>query len=345
MREDTKKVDIFRILVMMASFVVIVAGIKAANSFVVPFLLSVFIAIVSLPIINRLEKIGFNRAFAFLLVIIFVIMILTVFIYIVGSSVNGFLDQIPEYKRKLSHTLFEVEKALQVYNIDFNYKDLVSIVDPSKILNYTGIFLKSFSSIISKSFLIFLGTAFILFETVSWEQKIHYLSSQKEEYLESFSKNIQRYLAIKSFFSFLTGLLIAMGLYFFGVEYAVLLGLIAFLLNFIPAIGSALAFFPAFIVVLVSGDFYMILYVALIYLGVNVMIGNIIEPKFLGKDLGLSVLVVFLSLLFWGFVLGPIGMFLAVPISMSLKIALSLHPDTKPIAYLLGNEATKYDKI
>jgi len=342
---EQKKINLYRVFVILASFVVIVAGIKSASSVVTPFLLSLFLAIVSLPLINRLERLGLNRFFSFIVVLVFVVIVLSLFVYILSSSLNNFTSNIPFYKEKLMDVLLGVEKIFNRFGLDFRMNDVLAFVDPTKVLNYTGVFLKSFSSIISKSFLIFLGTSFILFETVSWEKKIHLISRQKEEFLGKFSKSIQRYLAIKSFFSLLTGVLIAAGLYFLGIEYALLLGLIAFLLNFIPAIGSALAFLPAFIVTLVGNDIYTLIYVSLLYLGVNILIGNIVEPRYLGKGLGLSVLIVFLSLLFWGFVLGPVGMFLAIPISMTLKIALSLHPDTKVIAFLLGNDTKEINNV
>jgi AI-2 transport protein TqsA len=122
------------------------------------------------------------------------------------------------------------------------------------------------------------------------------------------------------------------------VDYAVLWALIAFLLNFVPTIGSILAAFPAVLLALVQIDVQAALLVAIGYLVVNTLIGSILEPKIMGYGLGLSTLVVFVSLVFWGWVLGPVGMFLSVPLTMSLKIALDANPQTRPIAIMLGPE-------
>lgn len=123
-----------------------------------------------------------------------------------------------------------------------------------------------------------------------------------------------------------------------GVDYAVLWALTAFLLNFVPTIGSILAAIPAMLLALVQIDLQSALLVAVGYLVVNTLVGSILEPKIMGHGLGLSTLVVFVSLVFWGWVLGPVGMFLSVPLTMSLKIALDANPQTRPIAIMLGPE-------
>jgi predicted PurR-regulated permease PerM len=121
------------------------------------------------------------------------------------------------------------------------------------------------------------------------------------------------------------------------IHYAVLWGVVAFLLNFIPNIGSILAAVPAVLMAMVQYNFGTALAVAGVYLAVNVTIGSILEPRIMGKGLGLSTLVVFLSLIFWGWLLGPVGMLLSVPLTIMVKIVLNAKEDTKWIATLLGN--------
>jgi predicted PurR-regulated permease PerM len=154
---------------------------------------------------------------------------------------------------------------------------------------------------------------------------------------EQFSKKLNKYFVIKTIISLITGVVITVGLSILGVDFAFLLGVIAFLLNYIPSIGSVIAAFPAVLVALVGLDFTSVMLVVALYFCVNIVMGNIIEPRYMGKGLGLSVVVIFFSLIFWGFVLGPVGMFLAVPISMTIKIALDSHPSTKSIAMLLSS--------
>ena len=138
--------------------------------------------------------------------------------------------------------------------------------------------------------------------------------------------------------SLLTGVVIALWLWFLNVDYAVLWGLMAFLFNFVPNIGSIIAAVPAVLLALIDPGPVAAFYAACGYLVVNVIIGNVIEPRVMGKGLGLSTLVVFLSLVFWGWVFGPVGMLLSVPLTMIVKIVLEEHPETNWIAVLLGTE-------
>ncbi|MBT8328529.1 MAG: AI-2E family transporter, partial [Desulfofustis sp.] len=146
-----------------------------------------------------------------------------------------------------------------------------------------------------------------------------------------------KYLAIKSVTSFFTGALIFVFLKFQGVDFPILWGMIAFLLNFIPNIGSLLAAVPPVLLALIQFGFGQALVTAGAFLAVNTVIGSIIEPRVMGQGVGLSTLVVFLSLIFWGWVLGPVGMLLSVPLTMGIKIALAEYDSTRWIAILLGS--------
>ncbi len=143
-------------------------------------------------------------------------------------------------------------------------------------------------------------------------------------------------MVIKTLVSLATGIAIAIWLGVLGVDYAMLWGLLAFLLNYVPNIGSIIAAIPAVLLALVQLGVGSALLAALGFLVVNAAIGNVIEPRFMGRGLGLSTLVVFLSLVFWGWVLGPVGMLLSVPLTMTVKIALESNEDTRWIAILLG---------
>jgi predicted PurR-regulated permease PerM len=124
---------------------------------------------------------------------------------------------------------------------------------------------------------------------------------------------------------------------YFDIEYPILWGVIAMLFNFVPVVGSIIAAIPAILLSLVSGDLNTTLVLIVLYVCINVGISNIIEPKFMGKELGLSPMVIFFSLILWGWVLGLVGMFLAVPITMTLKIAFDSDKSTKWLSILMSN--------
>jgi predicted PurR-regulated permease PerM len=182
--------------------------------------------------------------------------------------------------------------------------------------------------------------AFILFEAPHFGKKLERIFQGRPEALanfELFGHTIQKYFTIKTFTSMLTGVAITLALVAFQVQYAVLWGFLGFLLNFIPVIGSMLAAIPPILLALFYKEPMTVLWLGVFYVLINNLISNVLEPKIMGDGLGLSPAVIFFSLIFWGWVLGPVGMFLAVPLTMTVKIALDSHPDTRWLGILLSN--------
>ena len=143
-------------------------------------------------------------------------------------------------------------------------------------------------------------------------------------------------MAIKTLISLATGVIVTLMLLIIGVDYPLLWGLLAFVLNFVPNIGSIIAAVPAVLLAVIQLGVIYALITAMAYFILNLFMGNVIEPRFMGRELGLSTLVVFLSLLFWGWLLGPVGMLLSVPLTITARIALDSRDDTRWIAILLG---------
>jgi predicted PurR-regulated permease PerM len=188
--------------------------------------------------------------------------------------------------------------------------------------------------------LVVIGVAFILFEAPHFGRKLDRIFQGRPEALanfELFGHTIQKYFTIKTFTSMLTGVAITITLVFFEIQYAALWGFLGFLLNFIPVIGSMMAAIPPVLLALFYKDPVTVLWLTIFYVVINNLISNVLEPKIMGDGLGLSPAVIFFSLIFWGWVLGPVGMFLAVPLTMTLKIALDSHPDTRWLGVLLSN--------
>jgi predicted PurR-regulated permease PerM len=151
-------------------------------------------------------------------------------------------------------------------------------------------------------------------------------------------REIQHFLAIKTLISAATGLTVGVAMWGLGLDFALLWGLLAFLLNFIPNVGSIIAAFPAVVVALLQIGPGAAVLVMVVYVGVNALFGNFLEPMLLGRQLGIATLVVILSLVFWGWVWGPIGMFLSVPLTMALKIGLENSPEFKWVAMLMASD-------
>ena len=329
------------VLLAAAAFVVVVAGLKAAAALVNPFLLAVFIAVISTPSIFWLESRGLPRALALLLVILVVVGVLFGLSVVVGASINDFTNNLPRYTERLTGQLGGLVATLQGLGIELprNRAGVLDHVNPAWVLQLAGDLFNGFGVVLANAFLILLTVVFILLEASTFSGKLHAIARDAHltrTSVDAFMGTVRRYLAIKSLMSVGTGAAVWLWLSVLGVDYPVLWGILAFLLNYVPNIGSIIAAVPAVLLALVQLGPAAAAWAAAGYLAINVLVGSFLEPRFMGRGLGLSALVVFLSLIFWGWVLGPVGMFLSVPLTITAKIALAANEETRWAAVLLG---------
>jgi len=327
------------ILVAIAAFVVVIAGMSAAKSILVPFLLAGFIAIVSAPPLFWLQRKGLPAWVSLLIVIIGVLLIVLLIAGLVGTSVRDFTEDLPVYEMKLRHQTTLMMSLLDKLGIDTSGLALTEIFDLGAAMKLVGNLLNSLGNVLTDGFLILMTAIFMLMEASSFPVKLRGVLGGPESSLarfDNFISTMKHYMAIKTLISFATGGFVAILLAIIGVNYAALWGLLAFALNYVPNIGSIIAAIPAVLLAVIQLGILKALVVAAGYVSINVVMGNFLEPRFMGRGLGLSTLVVFLSLLFWGWVLGPVGMLLSVPLTMTAKIAMESRDDTRWIAVLLG---------
>ncbi|OUS26789.1 hypothetical protein A9Q99_16350 [Gammaproteobacteria bacterium 45_16_T64] len=330
-----------RILLGTACFIIIVAGMKSSAEMIVPFLLSGFIAILCAPPIFWLEQKRLPTAAAVTIVITLFVLGGTLVSAIVGASVSDFADQLPHYQERLHAEKENLAHWLSTYGIEVPSLVLKEQINPGAVMGMVKKVLSGLGGALTDSFLIFLTVLFILFEASSFPKKFRRAMDDPNHTFTSFNAfndSVKQYLLIKSWVSLATGLIIGSWLWFLGVDYPILWALLAFMLNYVPNIGSIIAAVPAVLLALIQIGPTVAAFAAAGYLAVNIVMGNIVEPRFLGKGLGLSTLVVFLSLVFWGWILGPVGMLLSIPLTMILKIALENNQDTRWIATLLDND-------
>jgi predicted PurR-regulated permease PerM len=328
-----------RTALYFSAFVVSLAGIKVAAPIVVPFLLSLFVAIICNPAISYLEKKRVPRGVAITIVIITIFSLFILLGGVVGAAVNDFRKAIPEYEAQLSEELSWAVDWLARHDISLSMDEVGSYFDPSKVMNLVTTTLSGFSSVLGNIFLLLITVVFMLAEGNVFPRKLHIAfgdSAQTEKKLDHFLTMVNRYMAIKTMVSLVTGIIIGAVLWIMGVQFYVLWGLLAFLLNYIPNIGSIIAAVPAVILTFLQlGAGYASVVIGL-FVSVNMIMGNVVEPRLMGRSLGLSTLVVFLSLIFWGWLLGMVGMLLSVPLTMILKLALENSEDGRWFAILLS---------
>jgi len=341
-----------RLFITTAALIIILAGIKASSSILIPFLLAVFIATVAEMPLAWMQNKSVPRWLGLIIVLFAGLLIEVLLIAVIGSTINNFMAAFPVYQDRMITTLQNLRPILTDMGIIVDqtmYNQLIERFDPGAIMGLLSTVLSGLGNIFSNGFIIFLTVIFILLEIPCLPAKLEktrMASAEVSQRLTRFSLTLRNYLGIKTAVSFLTGLLITLWLSFLEVDFPVLWGFLAFLLNFVPNIGSIIAAIPAVLLAFLQGGLDLGLMTALGFAIVNLVIGNVVEPKIMGRGLGLSTLVVFLSLIFWGWLLGPVGMLLSVPLTMFIKVAIEDDEELGWLAVLLGNgEETKENVV
>lgn len=328
-----------RTILVMAALVVIIAGMKQAASLIVPFLLSVFIAVLCFPMMLSLQKKGFGQSASLFLVIVLVFVIGLAIAMLIGSSVDDFSRNLPVYQIRITQQWQTLIQWMAIQNIVLPADYLNTNLDPKAAMRMVASILSGFGNVLANSFLIFLTVIFILLEGATFSKKIEAISGgdQDSDFSAVFTEKLRMYMSIKTWMSAATGILVAIWLWLLGVDYPALWGVLAFMLNYVPNIGSIIAAVPAVLLALIQVGTGTAFLVMAGYMVINIVMGNVIEPKYMGKGLGLSALVVFLSLIFWGWVLGTAGMLLSVPLTVAVKLALDSKKESQWLGTLLGS--------
>lgn len=323
----------------VAAFIIILAATMYAASIVTPVLMALFISIICAGPITWLQKRKVPKGLAITLVFFLIVGIFFGLGQIIGSSLSSFSTNLPKYEANLNAMGTSLLQFFREMGMNVSVDKLTNVMDPSKIMSLTGSILTQLSLFMGNALTIVVLALFLLLELDSISDKVKAIfhgSIDSINYLHTIGKSIRHYLSIKTFTSLLTGVLMWIGLIILGLDYAIIWALLAFLLNYIPNIGSIIAAIPAILFALVQFGVGGALWTTGIFVAINLVIGNAVEPRMMGKGMGLSTFVVFLSLIFWGYILGTTGMFLSVPLTMAIKIILMQNPNTEWLGVLLG---------
>ena len=342
MKTPPKTSVALKTLIGLASFVIIVAGMRAAAPLIVPFLLAAFIAIICIPPLLWLQSKKVPQFLSVIIVIIGIIVIGWVMAALINGALSDFSDKLPFYQERLIEVTNEAEDWIKTLPFEIPEESISQYLDPSMAMKLASNMVASVGNILTNSFLIVLMVVFILLEAASLPGKIRNAIGKPDSELKQYSeviKNVNKYLGIKTLISIGTGFTIFLWLWILGIDFPILWGLLTFLLNFVPNIGSLLASVPPIILALIQFGIGKAILTAIGFMVANTVFGSILEVKIFGKGLGLSTFIVFVSLIFWGWVLGPVGMLLSVPLTMILKIILESSESTKGIAILLGSSS------
>jgi len=330
-----------RFLVIAAALVIIIAGINLAQSVLVSFLVAVFLAVIGTPPVLWLQRKRIPSVVAVLLVLTGMIIILLSIGVAVGSTISNFYEELPVFQALLQEQVSSFEAYWAGRGIRGMDKILSGYINPESVISLTVRLFEGLGSALSNIVLILLTVAFILFEASSFPVKLRAVLGDPQQDFPQFTRfvsDIERYMLIKTLISMSTGILIWIWLSILGVDFPILWGFLAFLLNYVPSVGSTVAAVPAVLLALIQFGTGRAVMAAAGYMAVNFILDNVIETRLMGRKLGLSTMVVFLSLVFWGSLLGPVGMVLCIPLTMTVKFACENNKGTQWIAILLGPE-------
>lgn len=327
-------------VVVLAGLVIVVGGLRESGAVFLPILAGLFIAVISMPFLKWLEEVRVPRPLAIALTVLLDVAVLAGLAALIGSSLSGFNEATPRYRAALGTLVSDTTALLRDMGVPVEAEDMRVLRDAGSVMTIVGEIFDSLTAVISNTVLVSLLVVFMLFEIRPGGAKLKILLGGPHANLEPLTiaaAQVQRYLVVKTGLSVVTGALCGGWMAVCGLDFPLLWGLLTFLLNYIPSVGAAVAGVPPVLIALLTLGPGAALAVAVGYLSINFFIGNAIEPRLMGTTLGLSTLVVFLSMLFWGWVWGPVGALFAVPLTMLLRSALELSAETRWLAVLLGS--------
>lgn len=335
-------------LVTAAAVVVLVAGLSVARPLLLPLLMGVMLAILVAPVVRWLEARRLPTWLAVVLTVVGLMGLIAGFGTLLVASVDNFSTALPHYQSRLGAMMNSIGAWLDGLGLGLTLDRFYGELEPGTVMKTVGNTLNSLLVGLGNLTLTLVTLVFILLEGSGFADKVERAIPNPGPTVQRWrlvARNVQRYLGIKTLVSAITGLAVFVWASILGVDFAVLWGLIAFLLNYIPAIGSIVAAVPAVLVATVQLGWGYALALAAGYAVLNVVLGNIAEPMLQGRRLGLSPLVVFVSLIFWGWLWGPVGMLLSIPLTMLLKLTLEHSTEFSWVAVFLGPHRAEPERL
>lgn len=328
-----------RFLLTVASFVVVVAGMKAAAPLLVSFLLAAFIAVICAPLFLAMQRRGVPSGIALLVLVGLMVGAGVLIGNLLERSLSDVGANLQRYNDALDQQVRLALGWLSAQGFELAESGFRGYLEPEVVLRWFGPIAGRVGDLLVWGLIVVIVAAFILLESAAMPAKVRRLpglSRHGWERLRQIVADVRRYMLLKTVMSILTGVLVALWLMLLGVDFPILLGGLAFALNYVPNLGSIAASIPGILLALIEFGLGSALLTTFGYVVINVGVSNGIEPRFMGYGLGLSPLIVLTSIIFWGWVLGPLGMLLSVPLTMAIKIALESDEHSRWIALLMS---------
>jgi predicted PurR-regulated permease PerM len=332
--------QVARFMVIALGCIAIVAAMQAISSILNPIFLAVLFAVLFDIPRSWLIKRGMSHNMALLVTILGTLLATIIFIVLMAGTFLNLTASLPDYQQQIQTQLDELGAMLGHYGIDQETLQSTTQDERTNPLNVIRYVLGGLLSLLASAILILAYAIFLLIEVSGFPAKLNAAFDPTEpayRYINEVTTNLRNFLVAQTQVSLVTGVGVTLGLLVLGVPFALLWGFVAFLMNFIPYIGSILAAVPAVIVAFIQfGPSGTVLWVMALYLLVNFVVNYTIYPRLMSKGVDLSMFIVLAAMIFWGWVLGPIGLILSVPITAIIKISLESYPGSRWLAVMLG---------
>lgn len=328
-----------KILLILACTVVVIFGMRLASSIIIPILLAFVLTVIFLPLQSFFISKHLRPWLALILTLLILLLVMSVLVYLTIMSITQFINRIPEYQQPLQEIINSAEQLLVHLPVEVDSLLNLEMIDASAIVNVAGSILGSVTNILSNWVLILVLVAFMLADFALLPQKLARSFPDKEEVkgVMSLIDSIRRYMSITTLSGLLTGIVNTILLAALGVDFAILWGILSFVLNYIPNIGIIISIIPPTVLAILEFGWVRGLLVFAGFELINGVVENIIKPKVMSENLNISPLFVILSLLIWGFVLGPTGTILAIPLTIIVtKLLLERSEETTWLAVMIS---------
>jgi AI-2 transport protein TqsA len=327
------------LLLALACTTIVLYGMRYSRSILAPIFLAMFVVMGLSPILQWLRRKGMPPWAAITIVLIGFLVVALLVVSIIAASLGRLNTTLPVYQQNLSRMIADVQVWFADHGIDIG--GLTSnVFRPDKIIGWIGSFVRTLISLLTNGFLIILIVAFMIAEVYGFPKRAQArlsLNPRLTETFRNFGDVTRKFLFTLTWLNILTTVIVVIVYYAFGVDFALLWGLMFFLLSFIPNIGFVLAVIPPFFVTLLESGFTRAAIVVAIVIFFNGLVNNAVTPRFMGEKTGLSTLAVFLSLVIWGWVLGPIGALMAVPLMLMVKLLFfDSYESTRPLSAIIS---------
>ena len=333
------------ILGLIAVFVIGVVLLEL-KTVLLPFAISLLLSIIFKPVVLRLKKGRVPMAISLFGVLLIFFLVLFLLGWVVFSSTETLVETLPSYEAKISAFMFNIQASVlalaerfDIQVTDFRWTDAIEFSSITSVLT-TGV--GSFIKFLSTTFLILLFMLFILAGAGDLAGKVRMAFPEAQanrigDVVATIDTRVRQYLVTKTLISLGTGLLTFLFLLALGVDFPLIWGLLAFVLNYIPNVGSVIAvLFPFFLSLLQFDTLVAPMFVLILLGGIQMLMGNVIEPRIMAFSLNLSPLLILVSLIFWGWLWGVLGMMLAVPLTATIKIITENIEPLKPLSVLMS---------